>query len=191
MIHAQDKVQRVLSILTKYGADSCCKKCTVLSHSYQTGLLAVGKDYEDELIIAAFLHDIGHLCPLYLSPNQYEKMSCHGLKGAEKWGQFFLEEIGFSEKITHIVGNIINAKRYLCSKSSNYFHTLSKDQQEIFSNEGGLMSHEEMNTFENDTYFTETVNIRKLDDQANLPYFQITENHQRFFEHILLVHLSR
>lgn len=191
MICTQDRVNKVLSILKEYGNDSCCRRCTIVSHSFQAGLLAVGKDYDDELILAAFLHDIGHLYPLILPQNQYEKANCHSVKDATKWGQVFLSQLGFSEKISTIVSNMIQAKRYLCYQSPAYFHSLTNIQQEIFTDEGGAMSQAEAIDFEKKPYFNESIAIRKIDDQANLPDFQVTNNYWKFFEYLLLEHLNQ
>lgn len=191
MICAQKKVNKILSILKKYGDNRCCKRCTILSHSFQSGLLAVGKDLDDEMILTAFLHDIGHVCSSELSFTQHKKiMSNHGSVSANKLGEFFLTELGFSRKITKTVGNIIQAKRYLCLKHPSYYKNLSCHQKEIFDNEGGTMTSSEATEFERNPYFESSLIIRRIDDQANLPDFQITENYWQFFKHILLLHLT-
>ena len=52
-----------------------------LSHSIQTAMLAEKYTYDKEVIIAAFLHDIGHLIGL---ENNNSKMSNYGIDNHEK-----------------------------------------------------------------------------------------------------------
>ncbi|MEL6274979.1 MAG: hypothetical protein AAFU03_07745, partial [Bacteroidota bacterium] len=54
----------ILSLFKTFGHIEYGERVTQSSHAVQAGLLAREKEYDNELIIAAFLHDIGHLYPL-------------------------------------------------------------------------------------------------------------------------------
>jgi len=117
-----------------------------------------------ELIVAAFLHDIGHqLKDLDMVSQDGEIL---GVKNHEIIGAQFLKNHGFSEKICIIVANHVKAKRYLAYTDPTYIEKLSNASRQTFILQNGMMSPSEAQLFENEKYFKESILIRHYDDRA-------------------------
>lgn len=69
--------------------------------------------FDDEIVLAALLHDIGHLKGLEVTS---ERMGDCGVARHEKIGAEFLLSLGFSEKVATLVRRHVDAKRYLCRR---------------------------------------------------------------------------
>jgi len=115
--------EEILQLFSKHGHMVYGERCTQLAHSIQAGLIAKARGYDDELILAAFLHDIGHLCPLEQTEQTFDKMGDFGIEAHDLWGEQFLQTRGFSERIIATVKNHVAAKRYLCFAIATYYDT--------------------------------------------------------------------
>ncbi|WP_353480918.1 HD domain-containing protein [Haliscomenobacter sp.] len=178
--------QEILSIFRKHGHIEYGERCSMLSHSVQAGLLAKAKDYDVELIAAAFLHDIGHLAPLEFADSaQVTTMGSYGLDAHDHWGEDYLRSRGFSDRIIATVRNHVAAKRYLCFADDTYYQQLSNASQETLRYQGGPMSMEEAKTFEADPFFEDSILIRKIDDEAKEVNFEVSETAMDYLETIL------
>ena len=156
-----------------------------MSHSFQAGCLAKAKGYDDELILAAFLHDIGHLYPLEKAPSDVENMGEFGIEAHDLWGAKFLEENGFSERIIATVKNHVASKRYLCAVDQSYHEQLSEASKQTLGYQGGPMSKMEAQVFEKRRFFEDSILIRKLDDEAKGIDFEINETIWSYFKGLL------
>jgi 2-amino-1-hydroxyethylphosphonate dioxygenase (glycine-forming) len=178
--------QEILSIFRKHGHIEYGERCSMLSHSVQAGLLAKAKDYNVELIAAAFLHDIGHLAPLEFADSApVTTMGSYGLDAHDHWGEDYLRSKGFSDRIIATVRNHVAAKRYLCFADDTYYQQLSNASQETLRYQGGPMSIEEAQTFEADPFFEDSILIRKIDDEAKEVNFEVSETAMDYLETIL------
>ncbi|MBX2874320.1 MAG: HD domain-containing protein [Saprospiraceae bacterium] len=177
-------VDEVLNLFQQFGHMEYGEGFSVNSHSIQAGLLAKAQGLEKEMILAAFLHDIGHLYPLSLN-QEHEKMGEYGIEAHDHWGESFLQERGFSARIQATVKNHVAAKRYLCAIDSTYHDQLSLASQQTLTYQGGPMSKEEVRAFEADPFFQDSIVIRQLDDEAKLVTFEILPEHWQYFEALL------
>ena len=139
---------------------------TQLEHALQCALLAEEAGADDETIVAAFLHDIGHLLPPELA-NGY--MDGYGTVDHEKLGADYLREMGFSEKVAQLIEHHVNAKRYLVFKNPNYFARLSEASLRTLEFQGGPMTPAEAIAFETNPYFKGILLMRTWDEQAKIP----------------------
>ncbi len=177
-------VDEVLILFQQFGHIEYGEGFSVNSHSIQAGLLAKDQHLEDELILAAFLHDIGHLYPLSLT-KEHEKMGEYGIEAHDRWGESFLRERGFSARIQATVKNHVAAKRYLCAVDSTYYDQLSTASQQTLNYQGGPMSQEEVKAFEADPYFRDSIVIRRIDDEAKAESFEVRPEHWQYFKDLL------
>jgi predicted HD phosphohydrolase len=71
----------------------------------------IGSD--DETVIAALLHDIGHFLPLNEAKDVQMAMGGHsvGRVGHEVIGEEYLKGLGFGERVSRLVGSHVAAKR--------------------------------------------------------------------------------
>ena len=135
-----------------------------LEHAVQAAELARNAFPDDpEFIIAAFLHDFGHLCD---SP--WGDMDGYGTWDHEALGAETLQKMGFSKKIISLVANHVQAKRYLVSADPLYFENLSAASKITLIKQGGLLSAEEQQAFEQDPLFEQHIALRRLDEQAKI-----------------------
>lgn len=166
----------IIDILKEYGKLEYGEGISVLSHSMQSGAIALSQDLEDELILAAFLHDIGHLSPL-VGGGEYEHMGNFGITDHEEYGAHFLEAKYFSDRIISCVKNHVQAKRYLCFQEKDYHVALSEASRRTLQYQGGPMSVDEAHIFESDPYFKDAITIRRIDEMAKEKNFEIDDNH--------------
>ena len=159
-------VKEIIILYKTYGDESYGEHVTQNEHMLQSALLAQSEGYDDEVILAAFLHDIGHLCEKIL---HVERMGSLGVENHELYGAAFLQEKGFSKKITALIANHVNAKRYLVFKDPKYYETLSEASKQTLEYQGGGMNADEAVKFEADPYFDLHIKLRHWDDEAKVP----------------------
>lgn len=139
---------------------------TQLEHALQTAQLAEQAGSDTETVVAAFLHDIGHLLPV---DDMAGYMDGYGTVDHERLGADYLRELGFSEKVAQLIENHVNAKRYLVAKSQDYFARLSEASLRTLEFQGGPMTPDEAAAFEGHPYFNEILQLRGWDEQAKIP----------------------
>src|SRR5476651_1080258 len=110
----QAVVKEVFSLYEKYGdEDYIGEPVSQLEHMSQAAALAETEGHDDEVVLAAFFHDIGHLCAPH---GEVESIDGMGNVDHEKLGADFLRELGFSERLASLVESHVVAKRYLTYK---------------------------------------------------------------------------
>src|SRR5688572_8047509 len=160
----EERIAQVFSLYEKFGnADYIGEPVSQIEHMSQAAQLAMAEGFDDEVILAAFFHDIGHICVMH---NETNSMDGYGIKSHEKVGADFLRERGFPEKIAKLVENHVQAKRYLTFKYPEYFRSLSDASKKTLEFQGGKMNAEEAEAFEKDTFFEASVRLRKWDERA-------------------------
>lgn len=169
-------VDEVFSLYEKYGAeDYIGEPVSQLEHMSQSAQLAMDEGFDDEVVLAAFFHDIGHICVMSQEENS---MGGFGLKSHEKIGADFLREKGFPERVAKLVENHVQAKRYLTFKYPDYLKQLSEASKKTLEFQGGVMTEKEAIAFEQDPLFEMSILMRKWDELAketNLPIVPINE----------------
>lgn len=133
---------------------------SVLEHSLQAAQMAENEGFSEDVILAAFFHDIGHFLP-----NKNET-NCLGNISHEVVGANFLYKNGFSKRIALLVRNHVEAKRYLTFKYPDYYEKLSDASKKTLEFQGGKMSEEEAANFEKMPIFTIFLKMREWDDRA-------------------------
>lgn len=134
-------------------------------HAAQAAVLAKRQGYDEEVQIAAFLHDIGHLFP---AQTEEELMEVYGRKDHESVAADWLRERGFSEKIAILVENHVNAKRYLTYIDEDYYEALSEASKQTLIFQGGRMTENEAVNFKQNPYFELIIKMRRWDEAAKV-----------------------
>ncbi|KAJ2900443.1 hypothetical protein IWW38_000496 [Coemansia aciculifera] len=156
------------------------EKISQLEHALQAAHHAKNDGADEATILAALLHDIGHLCP--------EKEQCCDTRGKnwaafhttedttnigvvhhDKLGAEYLRQLGFPKKTCELIESHVVAKRYLSAIDSSYHAGLSNPSKQTLRLQGGPLSPAEMRDFEKDPLFKQKVQIRKWDDAAKMP----------------------
>jgi|1048.fasta_scaffold00433_9 predicted HD phosphohydrolase len=138
-----------------------------LQHAVQAAKLAAEQYPSDkEFIIAAFFHDIGHICQL--SEATAQQMGKLGVANHEQIGAILLSETGLPSKIVNLVNGHVEAKRYLVSTDREYYATLSEASKGTLNFQGGKMTAEEIQAFQQEPLFELHIALRRIDDQAKI-----------------------
>ncbi len=164
-------VDEVFGLYEKYGAaDYIGEPVSQLEHMSQSAQLAIEQGFDDEVVLAAFFHDIGHICVMM---DQEKNMGGFGVKSHEKIGADFLRKKGFSERISKLVESHVQAKRYLTFKYPEYYNQLSEASKKTLEFQGGIMLESEAILFEANPLFETSILMRKWDEQAKETNFPI------------------
>ncbi len=169
-------VDEVFQLYERYGdADYIGEPVSQLEHMSQSAEFALREGFDDEVVLAAFFHDIGHICVLN---NAHNSMGGFGVKSHEKIGADFLRTCGFPERVAQLVENHVQAKRYLTFRYPNYYEHLSEASKRTLEFQGGVMTSAEATKFENDPLFELSILMRKWDELAketNIPIMDVAE----------------
>ena len=144
---------------------------TQLAHAVQTANLAMRSGAPDVLVVAALLHDIGHLC----APEDAQSMAGVGVVEHEFVGADFLQERGFSDLVTEVIYGHVPAKRYLVARCQEYAKRLSPASIQTLGFQGGPMTEAEAASFETQPFFQEKIQLRMWDDRAKCPGIKVPQ----------------
>jgi len=174
---AEKITNEIMDLYAGYGgAEYAGEKVSQLEHMVQAAQLAEEQGYDEEVILAAFLHDIGHIVHVNgtdsvrsaEAANGANEMDGFGIVDHESLGAEFLRKKGFSKKIARLVESHVEAKRYLTVKDPAYYDQLSEASKKTLEYQGGPMTVEEAAAFEQYPLFALIVQMRKWDEQAKI-----------------------
>jgi [1-hydroxy-2-(trimethylamino)ethyl]phosphonate dioxygenase len=160
-----------------YGGEAITQQ----EHALQAAMLAELSDAEPSLIVAALLHDIGHL--LHDLPDDapddgvddvHELLACNWLRRH------------FGPEVTEPVRLHVDAKRYLCTAEPGYRASLSAPSLQSLELQGGAFSADEAREFERNPFFEQGIRLRRCDDLAKVVGL-ITPSLNHFLEYIPMV----
>ncbi len=133
-------------------------------HALQTAHLAECEGAADALVVAALLHDVGHL--LHGLP---ETIADKGVDGRHEAGGSAWLARQFGAAVTDPVRLHVAAKRYLCAVDPGYLARLSPASQWSLELQGGPFDADGVRAFEAEPFYKEAVRLRRWDDQAKIP----------------------
>ncbi|MDR3426351.1 MULTISPECIES: phosphonate degradation HD-domain oxygenase [Silvimonas] len=144
----------------QYGGEAVSQ----LDHALQSAHFADQDGAPESLVIAALLHDFGHLVA-----EQKDDDLANGIDDRhEAVGVAALKPL-FDETVLAPIALHVAAKRYLCATSPEYLYTLSQASRQSLLLQGGVMSDEEITRFEANPYLEAAIALRRYDDLAKVP----------------------
>lgn len=165
---AAQTADEIIALYRQYGgAGYAGEKVTQLEHMVQAAQLAEAQGYDEEVILAAFLHDIGHIC---VSAQGDNEMDGYGIKDHEEIGAEFLQGKGFSKRLIILVESHVEAKRYLTWKYPEYYDQLSDASKKTLEYQGGIMDKDEALAFEKYPLFDLIIQMRRWDEEAKIEH---------------------
>jgi gamma-butyrobetaine dioxygenase len=135
-----------------------------VEHALQAADLAEREGAPDALVVAALLHDVGHLLH-----GQDEDLANRGVDGRHEVAGCAWLAKHFGPEVTQPIRLHVAAKRYLCAVSASYLDGLSPASRLSLSLQGGAMNAQEQAEFERDRAHGDAVRLRHWDDQAKVP----------------------
>lgn len=136
---------------------------TQLEHALQAAELARAAGADDDTVLAALLHDVGHLL------DEGKPHPDVGIIDHDETGARYLRQLGFSERIAALVGGHVNAKRYLVTANPGYRSRLSAASTLTLELQGGAMGPAETTAFASDPHLPDRLRLRLWDEQAKVP----------------------
>ncbi len=135
---------------------------TQLEHALQSAALAIDDDAPPELVVAALLHDIGHLLDQRSDDEQRRDIDlrheCLGADWLTRW---------FPASITEPVRQHVLAKRYRAG-NADYVASLSEESRRTLQVQGGELTPEQRRRFEDLPYAADAIALRRWDDAAKV-----------------------
>ncbi len=148
-----------------------------VQHALQTAALAEKDRVGDELIVAALLHDIGHLLPRDAQrPNAPHEETGHAWLAAR-----------FGPAVAEPVRLHVAAKRYLCAVVPGYDKRLSRASAQSLKAQGGPMNRGEADEFKASPHRDAAIRLRRWDDEAKVVGLRVPalEHHRPRLEKLL------
>lgn len=139
------------------------ERISMTEHALQAAWFAREESAPRELVVAALLHDVGHL--LEAVPNDLGAWSTDARH--EEIGARWLEQ-RVRPEVAGPVRLHVSAKRYLCATDGNYVAMLSHASLITLQLQGGPMAGNELLQFETERYYKEAVRLRRWDDQGKV-----------------------
>ena len=164
---------------TWYGQESVSQ----LEHALQCADLAEKAEETPETVVAALLHDLGHM----LSPHRPSVVPTKALSDLalptdalptdtpptkDDLHQFvalpFLRSL-FPDAVLEPIKLHVDAKRYLCAVDVGYWADLSPASKHSLELQGGTFDEKQVEAFEALPFYAEAVRLRRYDDLAKVP----------------------
>lgn len=156
----------VLDLLAGGGAAAYFgEHVTQLDHALQCAALAESDGASEALVVAALVHDVGHLLQrLGESAARRGIDALHEIAGA-RW----LAHQRFPLSVTEPIRLHVAAKRYLSATDAAYAAALSPASRQSLALQGGPFGAEEIDVFERAPHHDGAVALRRWDDLAKVP----------------------
>lgn len=155
-----------------------------LEHALQCAQLAREAGAAEEMVLAALLHDVGHL----LEGGGARHHDEVGVINHDEVGAAYLLARGFSPVVAELVRGHVDAKRYLTATNPAYSNRLSGASATTLALQGGPMSEQEAAAFRRDPLLAEKLRLRSWDEQAKQPGWQVAPLEE--YRGMMLAHLS-
>ncbi len=159
-----DIIETILEIFRDQGNRHYGReRVTQTAHALQCATLAEKEGAPSSLIVAALLHDIGHLT------NPDDKAAKHRGEDAfhETVGRDFLSP-WFGPDVTEPVLWHVAAKRYLTATEPDYFASLSPGSVRSLELQGGPFTPERARAFAARPYAEGAIRVRRWDEGAKV-----------------------
>jgi predicted HD phosphohydrolase len=151
-------VDEALELFERWGRHRYDEELGQLEHALQTAALAEAAGAGDEVVVAALLHDVGHLLHLRGDP----------LEPHERSGAAFLASC-FPAEVVGPIALHVEAKRYLCAVDPDHLGRLSPGSVTSLRRQGGPMSDAEVQAFRSTAGWADAVSLRRWDDAGKVP----------------------
>lgn len=197
-MNQSETISTIIALYNKWGAsDYIGESITQIEHALQcarqaatdTRLMGYDNFIRNCVIVAALLHDIGHLIGL-----EHGEMEMRlggggdgssegagggnslGIVGHEGVGAAYLKELGMPNLVCELVAGHVPAKRYLCTTREGYYDTLSVASKQTMQLQGGMMRDEELREFKNGVMPELKIYLREYDDGGKKKDMNLTNS---------------
>ncbi|MEH6578386.1 MAG: phosphonate degradation HD-domain oxygenase [Amphritea sp.] len=153
-------IEKIIRLFSDHGGDWYMgEPVTMAQHMLQSAYFAENAGADDELIIAALLHDIGHYTSEYAEDclqrgidNEHEDAAAAFLDGH------------FSARVVDPIRLHVATKRYLCATKPIYYNVLSEASKQSLKVQGGPMNEQDVAKFESEPNYQDAIRVRHWDE---------------------------
>ncbi len=159
---------QILAIYENLGASEYFgEPVSMTEHALQAAHFARAEQAPAELVVAALLHDIGHLLePVPNDIADWKVDARHEQVGSRWLGARMVPTVAAAVRLH------VPAKRYLCATDAGYGAKLSPASVVTLELQGGPMSAQEVSAFEREPFHREALRVRRWDDLGKVPDLQ-------------------
>ena len=151
-----------------------------LEHALQCADMAQQAGETPETIVAALLHDMGHLLAAERDGQSEHDTSKDDLH--QYIALPFLRTL-FPDAVLEPIRLHVDAKRYLCLMDSGYWAELSPASKHSLEQQGGVFSEQQAEVFMQQNFAAEAVRLRRYDDLAKVPA-KVVPDLSHYAEHL-------
>ena len=163
-------IDEVLDLFARFGPQRYDEELSQLAHAEQTAALAQAAGASDALVVAALLHDVGHLLELAAAEGPRDRTTDqhHEARGAAWLAGLF------PPSVTAPVALHVRAKRYLCAVEPSYLDALSAGSRDSLVRQGGPLAAAVAEAFRANQGWEDAVALRRWDDHAKVVDLVVT-----------------
>lgn len=180
-----DEIVHLLSTRgqAQYGREAVSQ----LEHALQCAQLAEENNEPPELIVAALLHDLGHLV---VEPDDDVVQANQQRDDLHQFIALPFVRGVFPDSVLEPIRLHVDAKRYLCATDASYWEALSPASKRSLELQGGAYTGAETAAFISLPFADQAVRLRRYDDLAKVPQ-RITPEPAHFRPMLDAVSLSK
>ncbi len=156
-------IDKILADYGRLGHREYGERVSQSQHALQCAALAARDGASESLIVAALLHDYGHLAEAVDDTDRPAADARHEMAGAALLGELF------GPAVTAPVALHVAAKRYLCAVGPGYLDALSPASAHSLALQGGPFTADQAAAFERLDGFADAVRLRRYDDLGKSP----------------------
>ena len=150
-------------LFERFGQLTYGEGVTQLEHALQCGALAQRDGASTELVVSAFVHDVGH----FLHQDADAALQAGVDDRHEVLGAVWLAE-RFPLAVCEPVRLHVEAKRWLCLRDPEYYGRLSPASKKSLALQGGLMTEDEAMAFHAQPFARDAIGLRRWDDAGKV-----------------------
>jgi [1-hydroxy-2-(trimethylamino)ethyl]phosphonate dioxygenase len=169
---APANIDELFALYESKGSQHYGEGITQSDHALQCAALARDDGANDVLMVAALLHDVGHLVLDVQGDEGFEldrDDDRHEALGARILAPLF------GPAVAQPVALHVIAKRWLCTREPEYLERLSAASKATLIAQGGLLSDEECERFEAHPGFNDAIALRTWDDAGKIEGLDVGE----------------
>ena len=171
-MNAFTAVDEIVALFAEFGAERYGEDVTQTAHATQCAALARRDGASDALVVAALLHDVGHL--LHLAATGEDAHAADVDDDHEALGARALAGI-FGPEVTGPIALHVTAKRYRCAVDPNYRSRLSAASVASLRLQGGPLDADAADQFARHPAAAAALQLREWDDTGKVVGLEVPD----------------